>query len=75
MILPTKHIPARRSLLGLGALLLQRLERPRTVTDLWGEVNEVSELGSFERFSLTLGFLYAIGAVEFEEGLLRRCQR
>lgn len=75
MILPTKHISTNRSLLGIGALLLQRLDKPRTVTSLWGEVQRNPDVGSFERFSLTLGFLYAVGAVEFEEGLLRRCQR
>lgn len=75
MILPTKHIPPTQSLLGVGALLLKNLDRPRTVTALWKRTREVPEIGTFERFSLALSFLYAIGAVELDDDLLRRAQQ
>ena len=74
MILPTKHISVRYSLLGVGSLLLQDLERPRTVSALWERVRKVPEVGTFERFSLALDFLYAIGVVEFDGNLLQRAQ-
>ncbi len=72
MILPTKHISTNHSLLGIGALLLKHMERPQTVTSLWEKVRNTQEIGSFERFSLALDFLYAIGTIEFHEGMLRR---
>jgi hypothetical protein len=72
MILPTKHISLRRSLLGVGAIILKQLNRPRTVTSLWESVRVVPEVATFERFILALDLLYMLGAVQIEEGLLHR---
>lgn len=72
MILPTKHITLANSLLGVGALLLDRLKKPKTVSTLWEKVRILPEVGTFERFSLALSFLYAIEAVELKDDLLRR---
>lgn len=74
MILPTKHVPTRQSLIGVGALVLQHLERERTLTDLWERVHEVTEVGTFGRLVLTLDLLFAMGAVEMTNGLLRRAR-
>ena len=73
MILPTKHISVRNSLLGLGSTLLKALHRPCTVTALWDKTRDAPETGTFERFSLALALLYAVGAVDSQDGLLRRC--
>jgi hypothetical protein len=73
MILPTKHIDTKRSLIWLGGLILQRLMKPQTVTSLWEDLRSYPEVGTFERFSLALDFLYTIGVIEFQEHLLRRC--
>ena len=75
MILPTKHIPVRNSLLNIGGLLLKQLEQPRTVTALWERVRQMPEIGTFERFSLALDFLYTVGAVEFDDQFLHRCEK
>lgn len=72
MILPTKHIELKRSLLGIGAVILERLDRPRSVTSLWEDISKFPDIGTFERFSLSLDFLFMIGAVDFHEGLLKR---
>jgi hypothetical protein len=72
VILPTKHIPLEQSLIGIGATLLMGLERPRTVTSLWEEVRKDPSIGSFDRFSLALAFLYALGAIDLRGGQLRR---
>lgn len=72
MILPTKHVSAEHSLLGVGALVLSCLGRPRTVSALWEDVRPNSQVATFERFSLALDLLYAIGAVDFRDGLLQR---
>ena len=72
MILPSKHIETRRSLLNVGASLLERLDQPRTVSALWESLHQVPEVGSFETFTLALDFLYMVGLLDFAEGLLRR---
>ena len=73
MILPTKHISTRNSLLGVGAIILEQMNYPRTVTSLWDTVSTMPEVATFGRFILALDLLYMIGAIEINEGLLRRC--
>ncbi|MEA5566774.1 ABC-three component system middle component 6 [Anabaena sp. UHCC 0399] len=75
MILPTKHISTSHSLLGVGATILEHLYQPKTVSSLWSAVATIPEVGTFERFVLTLDLLYTIGAIEMEMGLLRRCHQ
>jgi hypothetical protein len=72
MILPTKHISTRNSLLGVGAIIIEHLNYPRTVTSLWSDLSKIPEVATFERFVLVLDLLYMIGAIELEEGLLRK---
>ena len=72
MILPTKHIPAERTLLGAGAAILPALSAPRTVTALWEEVREHQAIGTFERFVLALAMLYVLGAATYESGVIAR---
>ena len=74
MILPTKHISSQQCLLGLGAQLLKELERENTVTGLWGIARTNPDIRTFERFVSALDFLYIIGAIELNDGLLRRCE-
>ena len=75
MILPTKHIRPEQSLLGVGAVLLAHRRLPMTVTALWEAVKADARVGTYERYVLTLDLLYAIGAVNFTGGLLRREQK
>ena len=71
-LLPDKHIPTNRTLVGLGAMLLIHLETPASVSSLWEDVMGEPEIGSFGNFILTLDYLYAIGAIDYERGLLIR---
>lgn len=48
------------------------MNRERTITSLWNETRSLPEIKTFERFTLGLSFLFMIGTIEFEEGLLRR---
>jgi len=75
MILPTKHIAVDDSLLNLGALLLKHLNKPKTVTALWEKAREIPEIGTFERFSLALDFLFIIGVLGFEDQIIYRCKK
>ena len=74
MILPTKHVSEAESLLGAGALLLNELDQPRTVTELWEAVRG-DEIASFDRFVLAAEMLYVIGVVDFRDGLLEKHRR
>ena len=77
MILPTKHLSIDRSLLGVGADVLSLLEEPKTVSRLWGDLQErraQSAAGrvTFDWFVLSLDLLHAVGAVENARGRLAR---
>ena len=43
-LLPNKHIPTSRSLVGIGALVLGHLERPTNVSRLWESVKDEQEV-------------------------------
>lgn len=74
-LLPNKHVPTNRSIVGLGALLIEHLETPSTVSGLWDSVRNKQEIGSFDSFILSLVYLFAIGAVVYEDGSLIRTMR
>ena len=81
MILPTKHMRTDRSLLGVGAEVLQILERPMTVSKLWDEIrrrrNRVDSAVpiDYRWFVLSLDFLYMIQAVVLRRGLVEKVSR
>lgn len=73
MVLPNKHLPLSRSLLGVGGEILRILsERPRSVSSAWEELRALNRRTSFEQFTLAASLLFALGAVELEGGNLRR---
>lgn len=72
MILPDKHLPAERSLVSLGAVVLKQLRQPRSVSALWESVRHAPGIATFHHFTLAVAFLYTIGAVEFMDDLLTR---
>lgn len=74
MILPTKHINVLDSILGIGALLLAELERPRTVSSLWDRVRNDPHIVTFERFMLGLDLLFILGAIDLREDKLWRAK-
>lgn len=74
-LLPHKHVPTNRSLIGIGALVLQFLDSPSSVSHLWESVKANQEIASFGNFVLSLDYLFAIGAIEYERGLLSRSTR
>ena len=78
MILPTKHIRPERALLTIGAEILGAMRGPMTVSRVWDEVRrrrgEAAEPApiAYDWFVLALDLLFAMKAVEFEDGLLRK---
>lgn len=75
MILPTKHISSQHSILGAGSVVLTFLNKPQTVTALWNKAREHPGLGMYWRFILTLDFLFTIGAIEFQDGLITKSKQ
>ena len=78
MILPSKHLAQDRALLSVGAKILPRLSRPKTVSALWDEMSRdatpTGERATFryDGFVLTLDLLFLVGAIELRDGLLSR---
>lgn len=76
MILPTKHLPESHSLIGVGGTILALLaEQEATVSALWDKfrvARQESGRVSFDWFVLGLDFLFALGTIELDRGVLRR---
>ncbi len=75
MILPTKHINVRNSLLGVGATLIQLIQDETTVTLLWSHAKIKPNIRSFERFTLGLDLLYLLDLISFKNGKLMKVQK
>lgn len=79
MVLPSKHVNFSESLLGFGSYILQGLNRPTSVDDLWKMYKKDYSKGlyfakqSFDNLVLTLIFLYSINAIKEEKGLIIKC--
>lgn len=74
MILPTKNIKIQYSLLNCGAIILERLDDRDTVSAVWEKVSTEDALMNYDKFVLAMDFLYMIGAIEYKNGLIVRCQ-
>ena len=72
MILPTKHVSEQHSVLGAGATILRHLDSPQTVTGLWEHVRQFKETSVYSRYILTLDFLFAVGVIDLDNGLVAR---
>lgn len=75
MILPSKHITEDQALIGVGAVLLEELLYPQTVTSLWEKVRTHRSVGTFERFVLALDMLHINRAISMTNGLIERGSR
>jgi len=75
MILPSKHIPESQTVLGVGAVLLQAMGPPQTVTSLWEKVRKHRSVGTFERFVLAVDMLNIFGMVTLDDGMIKRTDR
>lgn len=79
MVLPSKHVNFSESLLGFGSYILLGLKGPKSVDDLWKRYQADYSNGlyfskqTFDNLVLTLIFLYGIGAIKEEKGLIIKC--
>lgn len=77
MILPTKHIKTENALIGVGAELLELLDRDKTASRLFHDLQEKRHENDlttiqFDWFLLAVDFLFTIGAIRFELGLIKK---
>lgn len=74
MILPGKHLKQDRALIGIGGEILEALDQEQTVSELWVRVQKMRDEDarpiSFDWFILSLCFLFSIGAVDYDRGVL-----
>lgn len=75
MILPDKHVKLSNSILNVGAILLKQINDAQTVTMLWSDPKIKSTVTSFEKFTLGLSFLFMLGLVNYDKGILRKTQQ
>lgn len=74
MILPDKNIKLEYSLLNCGAIILEEIFEPQTISLLWDKVKKHEALVNYEKFLLTLDYLYLINAITLRDGLIVRCK-
>lgn len=81
MILPTKRLSIGRSVLAVGADILQLLNEPKTVSRLWDELKSGraekynSQPITYDWFVLGLDLLYMMNAIEQDHGRVQRVTR
>ena len=74
MILADKNIKLEYSLLNCGALILEEMSEPQTISLLWDKVKKHEALVNYEKFLITLDYLYMINSITLRDGLIVRCK-
>ncbi|MBY3249902.1 hypothetical protein ELI54_08300 [Rhizobium ruizarguesonis] len=75
MILPSKFLPAERSLIVVGGEVLNVIkDSPKSVSEVWehvrGDRNKRGLTLGFDWFTLALTFLYTVHMIDMKDGLL-----
>ena len=78
MILPKKHIKLSESLFALGALILEQIDVPKTVDEIWDSISQkqdiISAANSFDNLLLTLDYLFSLGIITLnQKGGITKC--
>lgn len=77
--MPSKHINFSQSLLGFGSYLLEKLDKPMSIDDIWKiyQTDFSKEYyiakHSFDNLIMTFIFLYGINAIDQKNGLIYKC--
>lgn len=75
--MPTKHIKTENAIIGVGAEVLAQLNRDKTVSILFNDLQEWRRKNNlatiqFDWFLLSMDFLFLIGAIRFEAGIVKK---
>lgn len=78
MILPKKHIKLSESLFALGALVLEQIDNPKTIDEIWDNISQkqdiISAANNFDNLILTLDYLFSLGIITLnQKGGITKC--
>lgn len=71
MLLPAKHLPLNRAVIGSAAIVLREFEDRSTVSEVW-EAASASGVATFDQYVAALDLLFLLGVVEHRNGMLVR---
>lgn len=74
MILPSKYVQEKESLLGLGAIILRFLNKDMPLSELWESSKENLDSINFERFVLVLDLLFVMGLIAVDGQMVKRTE-
>lgn len=72
MILPTKYIKENEAIIGIGGVVLHLIRKDIFLSELWDITRSKLDFITFERFVLTLDFLFMLGLIDFQNGQIQR---
>ena len=76
MILPGKHVKLSKTILNIGSILLEDVNNKRTVSLLWDKTRIHPEIQTFDRFTLGLDLLFALGLIDVnEQGMISKVKK
>lgn len=67
MILPTKYLKEEDTLLCASAIILEKLESKKSLSELWDIVRDDDSVYNFERLILSLDLLYMLDIIDFNQ--------
>jgi len=77
ILLPTKHLHSDRALITVGGIILRNVRTPIAFSELWRKTRDgyrrqnLSPL-AYDVFLLALAMLYALRAIDYDSGVIRR---
>ncbi len=78
MLVPAKHINFSESLLGFGSYILENLDSPKSIDEIWDkyqfDLKEKKYFSnhSFDNLILTIIFLFSIGSIDEKHGRIKK---
>lgn len=72
MILPTKYLNESETILGVGAVILEKLNDEISLSELWESTKRNYFVGTYERFILALDLLFILGIIETKNNKIVR---
>lgn len=72
MIMPSKYIKEKDTLLGISASIMPYLNHGQPVSGLWETLKKESITTNFERFILALDLLFILGIIKIENNIIKR---
>lgn len=64
LLLPTRTRQIDRSLLFVGSLIIERLDRARSLSSVWESLKDSKSVGSYSRFILALDMLFILNVIK-----------